>query len=868
MPLKKAFFLNFFDNILLKEIGMSRIGDIKSLKHKNEDEMLEFCKDGVLKCKKSLKHQFGKLAGKSFGAYQSKEIDKFIKHAFLAVKLKYFGEFDPDDDKIPLSVIALGSYALSEMSVKSSIDLLISYKNIPGYNIKEIVDHYALFLKNINLDINCMVFEVGEIFDKVKDDIELKTMFYQIRYICASKQLYKLSRDEVGELKNYKKDEFIKWHLDKLMPYDTIAPLSQKPDIKNGYGGFYDYKRIYWLLNGLDKNSPKFHALKVMSEKELSELNLSVDFISSLRSALQISGGEDELKSEYLSGAASVMQIKEKKMLEPEVLLAVKTLFSMHTIGLYSRYLAKALFPAFFKSDLSFKDKKLCRLRSGLYNISNTIYVPLKKKPKQICDIIKDLNSLPDVPLKFDITTIFYLKKTIIKKDSIDANLAAFKKIFSRDNSSQILKALLDSELLFLFMKPMEHTRHLAAIDGYHSHSVDEYSLLCVNVLENIKDKFIKSLYDELCPAGKTVLKMALLMHDVGKGLVGDHLNMGANIFRAYANKLGFDTKAVNLGVNLIKNHTLMNNVANREDIYNQQVILNFISYIGDAQSLKLLYVITYCMNNATSDGFYNSYTAKLLRELYEIGMKSFENSDENLLDEAARRVKKENAIKKCKDFLELSKDEQNMIFDIGSNLMFIKYPPSEIVRIALWANSCSNISINIQNKDSFCVEIITKRGWNITMVLGKLSDLDLAYMEIFELFDNKVFIKLEYNHVASKEQMKNMETMIIGALCDKQKAKTAKPIIYENEISLDKDHSKIYAKININAKDQRGLMAYVLSIFEKFDIKVANVRAQTIKNRTRNLFLIQKDNNLDKNYEAILNLIVTRNKKDEKCAE
>ena len=112
------------------------------------------------------------------------------------------------------------------------------------------------------------------------------------------------------------------------------------------------------------------------------------------------------------------------------------------------------------------------------------------------------------------------------------------------------------------------------------------------------------------------------------------------------------------------------------------------------------------------------------------------------------------------------------------------------------------------------------------------------------------------------------METMIIGALCDKQKAKTAKPIIYENEISLDKDHSKIYAKININAKDQRGLMAYVLSIFEKFDIKVANVRAQTIKNRTRNLFLIQKDNNLDKNYEAILNLIVTRNKKDEKCAE
>ena len=35
--------------------------------------------------------------------------------------------------------------------------------------------------------------------------------------------------------------------------------------------------------------------------------------------------------------------------------------------------------------------------------------------------------------------------------------------------------------------------------------------------------------------------------------------------------------------------------------------------------------------------------------------------------------------------------------------------------------------------------------------------------------------------------------------------------------------------------------MAYVLGVFKEFDVKIANARIQTIKNRTRNLLLIQK---------------------------
>ncbi|AII14497.1 [protein-PII] uridylyltransferase [Campylobacter iguaniorum] len=838
---------------------MARISSIKLLKSKDEDDILQSCKDNVLRCKNNLKKQFAKLGGRSFGVYQSKEIDNFFKCAFEAVKIKYFDSFAPDDDQIPITVIAIGSYGMNEMSVKSSIDFFISYKNVPGYNVRLIVESYIKILKDINLYINYKIYEIDEMFDLLKGDMELKTMFYQIRFVCASKQLYKLTRDKINELKEYKKDEFIKFHLKELAPYDRIKLLNQKPDLKKGYGGFYDYKRIFWLLNSIDDNTPKSHALKVISEKEISEINLAADFISSLRSALHISGGSDELKSEFLHEVCDVMQTKEKKMLGTDILLVTKALTCMQTIGVYSRYLAKSLFYTHFSSNLSFFQKRASRLKNGFYNISSTVYVPKHAKSKEIGALIKDINRLPDIELKFDITTIFYMKRSLIKKDSIEKSLLEFKKIFHRQHCFGILNALLDAELLFLFVRPMEHTRHLAQLDDYHKYSVDEYSLLCVYHLENINDKFIKSLHDDLCSDGKTLIKLVALMHDVGKGLSGDHLITGANIFRAYANKLKLSPKAINMGITLIKTHTLMNNVANREDIYNEQVILNFISNFHDKQAIKLLYILTYCQINATNDGFYNSYNAKLLRELYEIAMSSFDKSEANLLDEASRRTKKIALIKKQKEFLELSKDKQELIFSIPSNLLFIKYPPSEIIRIALFADNCSNIAINTNNKDGFCIEIITKRGWNVSMVLSKLAHLDLAYMEIFELFDNKCFVKLEYNNPASIAEMQNLEIIIMAALCDKQRANTTKPVILENEISFDINHSEIYAKININAKDQRGLMAYILEVFEEFDIKVANARIQTIKNRTRNLFLIQKSDSLEANYKKILDLIVTK---------
>ena len=807
----------------------------------------------------ALKKALLRLNGHNFGAYFSKEIDRVVKDAFKACKKDFFDTYEPSDDEVPLCALALSNYALSEIGFGCNISLVLCYKDIRGYNARDFAIALEESLSTISSNFKVHILEISRLFNTLRHDIELKSKFCTMRYICASKRLYKEAKAELARVKEQGKDEFIRYHLNELKPYDDVLLLSQKPDLKSGYGGFFDYERALMLLNL--EGSAKENALKFISEKEYSEFVLASEFLSSCMSALRISGGNDSIESAFLEPASRILCIKEKRELDVRVLLVAKALTSMQRIAVYSRYLLRANFASFFKSKLSFAKLRGAKASGDFYLIDNTIFTPLHAKPKTLISVLKSVNALSDEPFKFHIESILYFKHiSVAKYDS--SELLAFKKIFYRRYSFWILKALLDGEQLFGLIKPMEHTRHLAQFDNY-KFSVDEYSLMCIYHLENIQDSNVGRLYDELSAENKALLKIVALMHEVAKSqgkTSATHGLQGANIFRSYASKLELSQTSTALGVTLIKNHSLMNKAIKGE--INAQNTLNLISHIGSVEALKMLYILTYSIVNATNDGFYSSTMASTLRELYEGALTGFKSTSDKSLGEGRARAKKENLIKKNSAFLELSAEQKSRILNIISNLFFIKYKASGIINIALWAMECANISVKISSDEGLSVEMIVRRGWNVSMVLSKLSKLDLEYMEIFELFENKFFVKLKYAKSVESAKFASLESSIITALCDKGEASVSRPVILPNEVSCELGDE--YAKININAKDSRGFMAYILACFERFSLRLANARIQTIKNRTRNLYLIEKDSSFERNF-ALFKEYIT---KDEKCVE
>ncbi|MEE3705542.1 hypothetical protein V2I29_08175 [Campylobacter sp. CX2-8023-23] len=786
-------------------------------------------KDDITKCKNSLKSNFMRLGGRNYGIYQSKEIDKFLKSAFDILKFDSFGDFEPNDDSVPLCVMAIGSYALAEMSVKSHIELAIIYKNELGYNSKSIAYRYTNILKDVGLDVDAKLYERDEL-DLIANDIELTVLFSHIRFVCGSKMLYKDIKNQISQINESKKDELIMYHLHKLEPMNCPHYLDCSPNLFSGNGGFMDYKRVFSLFG----TNPKTSVLKYIDENELSEMNLAFDYISSLRSALQISGGGEILGREYLDLVCEVMQTKAKKGLSPQEILLSKCLWAMHTIYIYSRYLARSAFGV----KISLGTARVCRLPSGLYNIANTIYAPSRKKPKDLKLILKDLSLLPDVELKFDISVLIYIKR--LEDSSSPKVYEGLKKILNRRHSKDILKLLLDSSKLLKIIKPMEFSSHLASLEG--EYSLDESCVAIVAQLERIEDRFAFSLYADLCANGKMLLKLVALLHQASPNYVSS-----ANIFRSYCAKLDLMQKTINMGINLIKNQNQLIDILSEP--ISEPLMLNLVSSIKEKQALKLLYILTYARLKAKNLNHFNQAQNAKLRQIYDSALSAFD-SDESLMDIVNKRTKKIELLKKQKEFIALDKQIKDQILSIESNWFFNKYSQQQIIDIALRASECSNIDLELT---SHSLQIIAKRNWNMAMALRELRGFDLAYMEICELFDGKSYIRLDYNSNIDKSK-----NQIIQALCSKEKPQYDKPIILPNEVGFDMNYSQNYAKLNINSKDQRGFMIYILSMLSKFQIKLANARIQTIKNRTRNMFLLSMEDGLKDKIDKFLKEIIT----------
>ena len=826
----------------------------KSAKYKENFSKIN---EKFLDFKANLPKNFQKNQGRNFANFLAKEYDDFIKSYLNETMREFFDDFIPQNDSFAFSVLATGKYAQTLISANSELEILLVYKNLKGYSTKNFLKEFTEILSSSGINFTIKSAEIDEIFTNFKDDLKFKSETSQVRYICGSKSLYRLVKSEIVKIKEFDKKAFLNYHLKAFLPFSSISYLAQEPNLKSGFGGIDEIYHLNCILNCLDSDvSVRSQALKVMNEKEIASFNLNVDFLLSLLSALNLTQNTDTFSASSVETTTNFMQTKSKKLQDNESVISQKMLSSMNNVAIYSRFIVASLCRPFFKSELSFEQRKFARLKNGFYEVNGVIYVPLHKKPALIEKLISELLELKDVDYKFDISAIFYIKRAIITKSGLERAISEFKKIFLRENSYAILKSLLDAQMIQILIKPMEHISQLAQYDGYHEFTVDEHSVLSVKFLENIKDKFIKNLYTELCIEGKTMLKIVTLMHDVGKGLGKDHANIGANIFRAYANKLNLSQKAVNIGVTLVKYHTLMSNVSNREDIYSQRVIFAFISKLGDKQVLKLLYILSYCVINSTNEKLYNAYTAKLLRELYEISLTAF--SDENLLDEATRRVKKEQSIKRNSEFLALTPSLQDKIFKITSNLVFAKYSASEIINLSKVADSLNTTEIFINNSKNLSIQIYTKKSLNLSALLYEFAKFDLAYMEIFELFEKKFYIRLDFNQNVKKEELEITKNLALISLNSETLREPLKPNINKDEINFELNHSKDYAKLSINAKDQRGLMAYVMGVFDRLSFQITSARIQTVKNRTRNLFLIEKNERLESKGDEILNLLIS----------
>ena len=79
---------------------------------------------------------------------------------------------------------------------------------------------------------------------------------------------------------------------------------------------------------------------------------------------------------------------------------------------------------------------------------------------------------------------------------------------------------------------------------------------------------------------------------------------------------------------------------------------------------------------------------------------------------------------------------------------------------------------------------------------------------------------------------------------------------ITRKELNIDCEHSLTHAELTVNTTNQRGLLAYIMNCFEELKINIVTAKIHTTKNRVRDSFLMEKQNDICNNVDKIYKLL------------
>lgn len=805
----------------------------------------------------TLQTLFKESAGKGFLVSHTKAIDTFLIVLYKYLLRDNFKDYQPSMNSLPVTLVALGSYGREQLSVYSDIDLMIVYKDLKGYNLKPVLERYVMLLWDAGLKIGHRVHEVGELFDVAHTDITIKTAMLESRYLFGSRFLWTEIQNQLSFIRRHEQYQYI---MDKLGEYrqrHRKYPMSMEPYIKEGVGALRDTNTLFWVATALfGVSATKDLSGRLFSDEAYKSYRIAIELLYKVRTALHLAAGkkQDRLTFQYQPEVAKMLGFSDTATQSAERQMIARILDAMGVIYRFTTIYLDRLARRPYIQGAPLVKSSLTRYED-FFTSEQCVMARRRDEILSLHDTLKAFMKLPDRIWIYHPTVLGFLEHVSPLAKMTQTTKTLLWKLFSRRHTYEMLLILQQADLLERFIPPLRKVIDLAQFDGYHTFPVDIHSLQCVKKLEMLEDPFLLTLWEGLEVKEKALLKLVVLLHDAGKGRKGDHSEIGAKLFRKFGESLGLDETLLEMGSTLIRHHIVMSHIAQREDIYNEKVILGFVTLLKEKKLVDMLYLLTYADIQGVGEGTYTSFTAELLRELYNRAVRVIDKKE--LLDEASVRRYREGLLQKNRDFQNLARSVQRKVLAISSNLFFIKYKSPMIIDLAQRVLQTQIVRVDMHNDERFVLEIFAKQEINLGWLLGRLSFLDITDMDIFKLFDGAKYFKISFEATLESDELLMVEDLVMASLDMSLKTSYARPTIKADEIIIDCDHSNDYASMSLVTPNQKGLMAYIIEVFDSFGIDIATAKISTIRKMARDLFLIEKNSGFCRKKEDVLSRLI-----------
>ena len=535
--------------------------------------------------------------------------------------------------KIPLALIAVGGYGRGELHPASDVDILLLLKRGDGAKIAAFAEPFLRFLWDLGLEIGHSVRNLSDCVKEAKKDVTVATNLMETRLLAGDAALFRKLRKATGPGKIWPTKKFFQAKRDEQRArhgrFDDTA-YNLEPNIKEGPGGLRDIQTIAWVTQR-HFGTQQLHELvehDFLSEHEYRALVRGRDFLWRVRFGLhQLAGRKEErLLFDHQRALAKLFGYQDEKGV-----LAVEQFMKRYYRTVKELTLLNEILLQHFEEAF---------LTSGRARIA-----PINRRFQSHNGFLEVRNSKVFERYPFALLELFQLMQTHPELKGVRADtIRLVRASLHRINASFRKNIACRSLFMEILRAPSGITHELRRMNAYgvlgrylpafgrvvgqmqhdlfHVYTVDEHTLFVVRNIRrfaiakhNHEFPLLSEIFQGLVKPER--LYLGGLFHDIAKGRGGDHSILGeeeAEAFCRLHDMSDYDTRLVSW---LVRHHLAMSNTAQREDIFDAEVVRRFALLLGDKEHLDNLYLLTVADMRGTSPKVWNVWRGRLLSMLY-----------------------------------------------------------------------------------------------------------------------------------------------------------------------------------------------------------------------------------------------------------
>lgn len=778
-------------------------------------------------------------------------------------------------DRTELALLAVGGYGRKEMFPMSDLDFLILSEQQNSPELEQKISQFIQFLWDCGFDVGAAVRTLDECDTEGRKDITIATNLLESRLLIGNKKLFEKLTALLWQPDFWERETFFNAKIqEKVERYQRYHNTSYnlEPDIKYSPGGLRDLHLIYWIALRHSNAMTLDEILQsgFIYPEEYALLQESQQFLFKVRFALHL------ILKRYDNRLLFDRQIKVAELLgfagegNQGVERMMKRFFqALNNISSLSDLLAKHYREHFL---MPVSDEKIELLDSHFALRNNEIVLLNEQIFVQQPDTILDLfaHHAKQSHTEIHSSTLRRLHSALSQlQQPLSLSALAREKFLRLFNSPQAITRAISPMhkygVLTAYLPQWKAIEGLMQFDLFHAYTVDEHTLRVLQKLESFLDESQRDAHP-ICShifsrfSDRTLLYIAALFHDIAKGRGGDHAKLGAHDVAEFACQHGFERREIETMVWLVEQHLLMSITAQRRDIHDPEVVLNFAEKVENKVRLDLLICLTVADICATSSTLWNNWKRALFTSLYEYTNQQFSQGMDELLNTVEQVEKnKERALSLLQS--------QGFMHDVTplwarcSDDYFLRNTAKQLAwHATLLTDFGDDILVKISNRFSqggtdmflYCqdqAQLFHKVA--STVAAKKLSIHSAQISTSLDGYVLDTFVITELNGIALKnERRRELERAVTETL---RSGKTPKVSTFGNqklqhfnvqtEVRFLSTNKTTHTEMELFALDKAGLLAEISQVFAELGINLLNAKITTIGEKAEDFFMLTNKN-------------------------